>query len=927
MGMRLLVFILCVFSVSLISRAQYSPFFKTQLEKNPNELFPVCVKNSSKNESILRQNKITIKYKTQNWIYFNSSASLIDILSKKEGLSKMYFELSTPSVLADTAIVRHKINLVHQGIGLDTGYTGKGVIVGIVDQGIDFNHPDFKTSTGKTRVLRYWDHTISGSSNSPYGYGIVWDSTAINNGTCTSLETGTSHGTTVSGIATGNARANSKHKGAAPESDIIVVETNFNLPNWSLTIADACDYIFKVADSLGKPAVINLSLGSYLGSHDARDAAAEYIDSLITAKSGRIVVCAAGNSGGQGKYHVHHDNTSDTSFVWSVNNPGNTFVGNNKILFDLWGDTTDSYYSFAYGADRPGPQYGFVGRTNFRSALSDTNGTVVYDTIYNNLGQRIACIETWREIVGPNFHMQAVFRTIDSLNYLFRFETFGSGSYDIWAGAWQRCSDFVSQIPDSSAMPEIVNYIMPDTLQTIVSSWACSDKVITVGNIQNLTSYIDKNGNTQIISTPVIKGQLAVSSSKGPTRLGIIKPEISASGDVTFASSPLAFLNNSVNNPNIDPGGFHSKNGGTSMSAPVVAGSAALYLQKCQLANYNDFKNDLILSSTTDFQTGITPNFGYGYGKLNTQELILQKHRPVQINGPSGICVGSVGVLTFSTSMTPNTINWSNGSSSNSITTTSPGNYRVTVTDELGCKSRSPVKSLLSFSLPFVDAGPNRVVCPNDSIVLSGSGSAINYNWNNGAVNNYAFVPFSTGYYVVNGIDANGCSANDSCFIDFFTLMPIEYHETITDIGLNSLAFNVTEGIPNGGSYTGPGIIGTSFHPGLAGIGTHAIVYSVLNTNGCYSTDTSYINVYDDVGISEYDESSLVIFPNPTDGDLTIDAPSIQRVEITNLDGKILHSDQLPNSGKIDISKFSAGFYYIFIYQENKISKFKISKI
>jgi hypothetical protein len=194
-------------------------------------------------------------------------------------------------------------------------------------------------------------------------------------------------------------------------------------------------------------------------------------------------------------------------------------------------------------------------------------------------------------------------------------------------------------------------------------------------------------------------------------------------------------------------------------------------------------------------------------------------------------------------------------------------------------------------------------------------------------VNNYAFVPFSTGYYVVNGIDANGCSANDSCFIDFFTLMPIEYHETITDIGLNSLAFNVTEGIPNGGSYTGPGIIGTSFHPGLAGIGTHAIVYSVLNTNGCYSTDTSYINVYDDVGISEYDESSLVIFPNPTDGDLTIDAPSIQRVEITNLDGKILHSDQLPNSGKIDISKFSAGFYYIFIYQENKISKFKISKI
>jgi hypothetical protein len=141
------------------------------------------------------------------------------------------------------------------------------------------------------------------------------------------------------------------------------------------------------------------------------------------------------------------------------------------------------------------------------------------------------------------------------------------------------------------------------------------------------------------------------------------------------------------------------------------------------------------------------------------------------------------------------------------------------------------------------------------------------------------------------------------------------------------LAFNVTVGIPNGGSYSGPGIIGTSFHPGLAGIGTHPIVYSVLNTNGCYSTDTSYITVYDDVGVLEYDESSIIIYPNPTEGVLYFDTPLANKIVLTNLEGKVLFIEELTDSKKMDISKFSAGFYYIFIYHDNKILKLKVSKI
>ena len=904
---------------------QFSPFFSIQLEKNPNELYPTCVKNNIQNEEILKEAGIEIKYKTKNWIFFNTTAENANQLRLATNLSNLFYELAPPHSLADTALVRHKINLVHQGVGLDTSYTGKGVIIGIVDQGLDFNHPDFKHANGQTRVLRYWDHTVNSSTPPPlYGYGTVWNNTAINNGTCTSLETGTAHGTTVSGIATGNARANQKHKGAAPESDIIVVETNFNFQNWTLSIADACDYIFKVADSLGKPAVINLSLGSYLGSHDGRDPAGEYIDSLLEAKEGRIVVCAAGNSGNNGKYHVRNDVTSDTSFFWNINNPGNTFVGNNKILFDLWGDTSATNYQFAYGADRPGASYGFVGRTNFRTAMSDTNGVVVFDTIYNNQGQRVACIETWREIIGPNFHMQTIFRTIDSLDYLYRFETVGSGTYDAWGGAWQRCSDFVTAIPSATILPEISNYVMPDSLQTIVSSWNCSPKVISVGNLQNRKSYIDKNNNVQTFSgTP---GTLASSSSKGPTRLGVMKPDVSASGDISFGSGPLLYLANSANNATIDVNGFHVRNGGTSMASPVVAGSAALYLQKCNLLNYEDFKTDLILSSTTDSQTGITPNFGYGYGKLNTQNLVLLKHEPVSISGPDGICLGDNVGLSFQSSMNPSSILWSTGSQTTNISISISGSFSVLLTDENGCRSRSPVKVLSSYQLPFVDAGPNHIVCPNTPLTLLGSGTASLYEWTNNVPNNQPFIPSVSGFYLVTGTDGNGCTNEDSTFVDFFTLMPVSYSETSNEVDLSDLAFNVTAGNPVGGSYSGTGIIGTSFHPGLAGVGTHPIVYSVLNSNGCYSTDTSFITVLNNAGIIEQHEL-IQIFPNPTSSNIVIKVNSPYNYNLLSSDGKSISQGHIVKELNLDLSELSQGIYFIKLNNESEINEFKISKI
>jgi subtilisin family serine protease len=920
MNMKLpliIAFLLLVIS-QVTSQKKYL-FLEDFLKNEPNTVITSCLPNNLENKKFLNENKIEIKYETENWVFFSTSSNWVNENKHQPSLKDFYFEFSNPMAMADSAITRHKVNLVHQGFNLDTSYTGKDVIIGIVDQGIDFNHSDFKLQSGKTRVLRYWDHTVNGSNApQPYNYGVVWDSSAINNGTCTSLETGTIHGSTVSGMAAGNGRANNRNKGVAPEADIIVVETNFNLQNWTLSIADACDYIFRVADSLGKPAVINLSLGTYLGSHDGKDPAAEYIDSLVEAKEGRIVVCAAGNAGAQGKFHIQNSVDQDTSFFWNLNNPGVTFVGNNKILFDLWADSSEANINFAFGADLPAPTYEFRGRTAFRNFLDNSNTfPMLYDTLYSSTGQRLACIETFREFEGSNFHMQVVFRTIDSLNYLYRFETFGSGKFDVWGGSWQKLSNFQTTIPTADVMPGIFNYVMPDTLQSIVSSWNCSDKVISVGNLRNRLNYIDKNNNIYTPSSTVAVGQLAETSSKGPSRNGVVKPDVSASGDLSLAAAPLSFLSNSANNSSIDQGGFHARNGGTSMSSPLVAGIAALYLQKCKNARYSDFKMDLINSSSSDAQSGITPNFGYGYGKVNAHETLLQKHKSVSITGPSGICVGQTVSLGYNSNMTPISVVWSNGFQSNSINTAIPGGYSVMLSDQLGCRTKG-TKNLISYPLPFVDAGPNRIICPGSSITLTGTGEATTYAWNQTIQNNIPFVPTNSGFYTVTGTSVNGCVSKDSCFIDFFTIQPVNYSEIVTLIGTQDLAFNVTPGNPTGGFYSGSGIIGTSFHPGLAGVGEHYIVYSLVDANGCISSDSSLIVVYDNVGIKEI-ESKVKFFPNPTNDYLTIQTSKLIEMSCYSIEGRKIEEIRVGNEYILNVSNYANGLYYLeFKYGENR---------
>jgi hypothetical protein len=749
------------------------------LEKSPQLATTFCVNNDIKTLELLQKDHITIKYRTTNWLFITTTPEWIDAKTKSEELANYYFEFAPPMALADTAVVLHHVKPVLDGTGgLNSIYTGENIIIGYVDQGIDWNHPDFFDENGNTRVLRYWDHTTNtgGTVLQPYNYGIVWDSSAINNGTCTSTEGGTAHGTTVAGMGSGNGFANGTNRGVAPNSNIIMVETNFNLSNWTLTIADACDYIFKVADTLGMPAVINLSLGTYLGSHDGNDPASEYIEDLLDEKEGRIVVCAAGNAGARGKFHVNGNVDADTSFVWVLNNPSpSAAFGPNKIYFDLWSDQSDATYDFAYGADLPSPTYGLRGSTNFRGAQASIN-IPVYDTIYNDLGNRIATIVTYTELVNGNFHLEAYFSNVDSLSYNFRFMTTGSGNYDLWSGAWMALNNFVTTIPSPSVLPEIIHYHMPDSMQTIVSSWNCSEKVISVGNVRNRLGHIDNNGNQYYPSGDMTPpGMLSPNSSKGPNRHDIIKPDVTASGDVSLAAAPLWLLFNPAYNTLIDSGGWHARNGGTSMASPCVAGIAALYLEKCDKASYVDFKADLLSTVFTDSYTGAVPNNAYGYGKPHALDLLAMNEFGASISGVTSICGDPEFLTAVSDSVISNAY-WSDGYEGLSNPITIGGDYTAQVYNAKGCSAFTDTFTVIQLE-----------VLPILPILQSGSTLAslsfTNYQWTlngsdiPGATSSTLEISAPYGIYTCYCVSADGCISETAPFTVSLGLTDVNIEE------------------------------------------------------------------------------------------------------------------------------------------------------
>ncbi|MBL7921064.1 MAG: S8 family peptidase [Bacteroidia bacterium] len=563
--------------------------------------------------------KLVSFQKIHNYTFNYSAGNISSISCNLSVLSKLietkiiyYAEFIEPGkkTLNDTMVIKNKIKPVKLGqTPLTMAYDGNGIVVGIIDSGTDFTHADFKDTFGNSRIKFLWDQVpVSGSAvPQPYNYGIEWTDTQINNNQCTHNDLPHyGHGTHVCGIATGNGLANGTHEGIASKADIVVVAIDFNKPG--PTIADAVQYIFSKATLLGKPCVINISLGNYDGSHDGTDMEAKLIENMVHNIPGRAIVAAAGNAG-----HIkHHVKTqpplNDTSFTW---------IKNNTATLNYWcyADTNDiKNIQISVGANRNSNfNLGRIGFKNYNYGLT----SVQSDTLKYN-GNRIGIIKTSASINPYGVYELYLKILADTLNLKWRIESKGVGFHDAWN------FDFISSgLPSSVSFPPILKYVMPDLNKTIVSSFQCLEDVTTVANYVNVNNYYDVTNTLQswaALNPGENVNTLANSSSHGPTRTNQQKPDISATGAGVFSAMALGMQSNLLANAPqvVAQGSIHVQGGGTSAASPVVAGLAALYLQKYPTATSIQIKNAITTCAYSDSYTGTAlPNYLWGYGKLD----------------------------------------------------------------------------------------------------------------------------------------------------------------------------------------------------------------------------------------------------------------------------------------------------------------------
>lgn len=721
------------------------------------EIIGIMIKGDlSSIENSLSAFKGKYKSSVKGWHYISIPAGNLKDFALKNPSFQFNYQSYNGQPLNDTMRVNNRVNQVHAGLPpLNTPYTGEGVLVGFLDAGVDWRHPDLQFQNGNTRILYLWDQGQAVNSYTPpgYGYGQAWDSSLLNINFPNSTDQW-GHGTTVTGTACGNALANGTHKGVAPNTLIVEVKSNFYASNWLATVADAFQYIYDIADSLNMPCVINASVGDYAGSHDGLDPYSLYIDSLITAKKGRLLVAAAGNSGDWAPYHLHTNVPVDTAFSWFSVNPSS--VMGNAVFYEIWADTSDfSNVHFAIGADDISTGHYFAGRTNFRTIQNNLN-TMVYDTLFNSSNDTIATIQTWAEIRGGQYLLQVYMPSPDSSNYLFRFESFGSGQFDCWSSTNLGTSNIDNQNHISLPLSLQSHYIFPDTLESMVSAFQCSPNVITVGNYDNDSGYVNQFNNW--IDMHTIRGKLSISSSKGPTRTGLQKPDVVASGGITNSAYPLASLDYINNNPPLDTniayGGMHYRNGGTSMASPVVAGVGALLLEKCPNMTPQEFKTALTNSTYSDGYTGALPNYAYGYGKLDAFQTLSYTNYQANLSGNTTFCFGD---STLISALNYDSILWQDGTTSLTHYFDSTTSMNYITTDSLGCKSDTGTISITEY--PPIPT-PGITVSFDTLYTISG----YNYQWFfnsnllSGETNQYT-IALQNGYYQVEIIDGNNCSS------------------------------------------------------------------------------------------------------------------------------------------------------------------------
>lgn len=528
-------------------------------------------------------------------------------LAKQQGVE--YIQITSGATqMLNLARQEAGTDQIHKGIDLPQAYTGAGVVVGVVDAGFDYMHAAFRRpADGALRIKRVWEQsatTLDGASApAKYGYGIELNTPELIEKAQGDSDSN-SHGTHVAAIAAGSdAYKDGAYVGNAPDADIVLVALDLNAST-NADISNAVQYIFDYADEVGKPCVVNLSLGNQDGPHDGTST----FDTMTDAMQGpgRLIVGAAGNHRTDA-FHIDHTfATADAAplrtFVKYKVAPSNSVSGG---TIEIWGEkgvdfTVDiaAYSTFNKKDARSTTVYPAEGVTDVDFGKYATGTWKVASEVSPLNGKPHVVLTSALTSIRNNY---AIALTVTPKT---------AGRVNIW-------SDNTYLALESR---DIEGFSAPDAASsTLCEIGGTGKRILTVGSYTTRNEYTTNGGQQATLQETV--GDLSSFSSYGPTVDGRMKPNITAPGCFIIsavsnndASGNLMYAEYNENFGRYNQYGYMQ---GTSMASPFVAGIVATWLQAYPQLTPEQLHEIVQNTARKDSFTATAPDNNWGYGKIN----------------------------------------------------------------------------------------------------------------------------------------------------------------------------------------------------------------------------------------------------------------------------------------------------------------------
>lgn len=531
----------------------------------------------------------------------------IDSLAKLDAV-KMIDAAREVYPLTNLAREASFVDNIHKGVELTQAYQGEGVIVGIVDVGIDFNHINFKDEKGNSRVKLAALYNAETAKVETY-------TNPISIARLTTDNQSQSHGTHVAGIA-GGSYTGLDYYGMAPKSDLVLYGLGSDMTDTN--IINGVKTIFDYADKVGKPAVVNISLGANTGPHDGSYTFNTAIDELT--KEGRIVVFAVGNEGTTpihiGRYSSSN-NTTIPQFATIPEYSGSTYYS----VVDAWSlnDSSFGIQFFIYDTETKtelAESEVFWPETSEYKEFTWTNPTYftglfgAYGQLYSSNNRYNLATVLQGSCKSSNYRM--------GLRYHYKENT----SIDCWCDS---STSLTSQGNDA--------YTEGDTDDTF-NDMGTGNEAITIGAYSTRRSWKAADGNSYYRPDATLNN-IAPFSSYGIDINGRSYPDIVAPGlgeissmnnyDTNLNITYAKYITNKVDTSNSLRSYHFAYLAGTSMAAPVATGIIALWLQANPELTPEQVRNIMKESAVSDvYMTSSENQVQWGAGKLDAKAGLIK---------------------------------------------------------------------------------------------------------------------------------------------------------------------------------------------------------------------------------------------------------------------------------------------------------------